>query len=93
MICDSQTRTVLKDKFPKIHALDPDFLPLTVCYLSVAYVFFHEFSHAFRGHLAYLGTVHLAEDDVLDMAAKKKIQNIHVLDTWWNATQIRGADI
>jgi hypothetical protein len=64
-------KKLLAERFPKIHKIDPTFLPLTASYLAITFAFFHEFAHVFRGHLGYLHTVKLDEDTVLEMAGSQ----------------------
>ena len=62
---------LLAKHFPKIHTIDPNFLPLQASFLAVTFVFFHEYAHVFRGHLGYLKSVKLNENEVLEAAGSK----------------------
>lgn len=64
-----KTKTELRVRFPSLTVIDSNSVALTACYFAVAFAFYHEFAHVFRGHLGYLDTVKLHEETVLRMAA------------------------
>ncbi|WP_156393956.1 hypothetical protein [Rhizobium sp. Root651] len=66
---NKQNQVFVSQKFPLMSKLSPDTLSLYSCFFATTYIFFHEFSHVFRGHLGYRSTLGINGSQILEVNA------------------------